>query len=91
VTFGSLSRFAAIFLVLLTLCPCTAPFSTYDLTAETSPIQETSDPAAKSMSALPVLVSIVVLVRPAETHWLPDASSVPLEVGRSPLRTVLRL
>jgi hypothetical protein len=91
VTFGFHSRFAAIVLVLLTLCPCTAPFSTYDLTAETSPIQEISDPAAKSMSALPVLASIVLLVGPDETHWLPDTSPASLEVGRSPLRTVLRL
>jgi hypothetical protein len=91
VTFERLSRLAAVLLVLLTLCPCTAPFSTYDITAEASPIQETSDPAGKTMSALAVLVSALVLIVPDDVYWLPDISPVSLEIGRAPLRTVLRL
>src|SRR5262245_13998553 len=89
VTFRFLSRIAAIGLVLLTLCPCTAPFSTYDLTAEASSAQDASDSTAKAMSALPVLVSLVVVIAPADSCWLPDASPASLQAGRSPFSTVL--
>jgi len=91
VAFESLSRIVAIFLVLLTLCPCTAPFSTYDITAEASPLQETFDPVAKTISALPVLASPFVLVSPIGVHRLPDPSPVALEAALSPRRSVLRL
>jgi hypothetical protein len=87
--FRCLSKFFAVLLVLLIASPITAPFASYDLAADVSPMQEVS--GAKTMTAAPLLTPFLLLNESTLFAPLADAIPVFADAAGSPLLTALRL